>query len=357
MKPAGFLAVFSAAATLALLPACGGGSGGGSSQTGQASQPQFTRTTVASTNPQTAQGAGNSAAANLPRFGSVTQSSNGGPLAGITGDSASASFDGQNVRLTVRRTDGSQLSFNGATDRIESVSYTPVVPGFSFRGDGMSKLTATSVSIAAIYINWNNSDSTDYLAGGYWLHIEGRVFPPKVIGAEVGAFVDGPELSGTPTLPVTGTATFNGRAGGFYGYRSAQSTEIGDFDGSASLTANFGNNTISGCIGCSGGVDLSGVAADTSGRTSVFENVNIPVRLRMSAASIQGDGTFRNRSVSLERDDATVTSTSGSWGGRFSTVQVQNGDPRLVAGTAGASWTESTGAEGVFAGAWYAVKQ
>ena len=337
-----------------VLAACGGGGG---TSTGQAPQPQFSRATAASTNPQTVQDAANRAVGNLPRFGSVTQSSNAGVVAGITGDAASASFDGRNARLTIQRTDGSRLSFNGATDRFDSVSYTPIVPGYSFRGDGMLKQTAASVSIAAVYINWNNSDPNDYLAGGYWMHVEGRVFPPAVTGAEIGAFVDSPELRSAPTLPVTGTATYAGQAGGFYAYRSGRGAEIGEFNGVASLTADFSTNTISGCIGCNGGVNVSGVAADTSGQTSTFEDVDVPVRLRMSAASILGDGTFRNQSVSLERDDATVTSTSGSWGGRFSTIQDSAGDPRLVAGTAGAEWTESTGAQGVFAGAWYAVKQ
>ena len=137
----------------------------------------------------------------------------------------------------------------------------------------------------------------------------------------------------------------------------AGGAEIGDFGGVASLTADFSTNTISGCIGCNGGVNVSGVAADTNGQTSTFEDVAVPVRLRMSAAPIRVDGTFRNRSITLERDDATVTSTSGSWGGRFSNMQDSAGDPRLVAGTAGAEWTESTGAEGVFAGAWFALKQ
>ena len=337
------------------LTACGGGGGGSTGQAPQ--QPQFSRATAASTNSATVQNAGKSAAGNLPRFGSVTQSSNAGAVAGITGDATSVSFDGRNARVTIRRTDGSRLSFNGATDRFDSVSYAPIIPGYSFRGDAMLKETATSVSLAAVYTNWNNSNPNDFLAGGYWMHVTGRVSPPVITGAEIGAFVDGPELRGPSTQPVTGTASYSGQTGGFYAYRSAQGVEIGEYGGLASFTADFGANTISGCIGCNGGVDVSGVAADTSGRTYEFEDVNVPVRLRLAAASIQNDGTFRNRRVSLERDDATVTSTSGSWGGRFSTIQTAANDPRLVAGTAGATWTEATGAEGVFAGAWYAVKR
>ena len=279
------------------------------------------------------------AVGNLPRFGSVTQSSNAGVVAGITGDAASASFDGRNARLTIQRTDGSRLSpFNGATDRFDSVSYTPIVPGYSFRGDGMLKQTAASVSIAAVYINWNNSDPNDYLAGGYWMHVEGRVFPPQLqaprsapswIARNCAARQRCPSPERRPMPVRQAVSTPTDRVG---------APKSGNLNGLASLTADFSTNTISGCIGCNGGVNVSGVAADTSGQTSTFEDVAVPVRLRMSAASILGDGTFRNQSVSLERDDATVTSTSGSWGGRFSTIQDSAGDPRLVAGTAGAEW-------------------
>ena len=348
-------AIIATAAIGFLLTACGGG-GGGSSQTGQAPQPQFSREAATTTNSQAIQSAGNSAATNLPRFGSVTQSSNAGSVAGVTGDAASTSFNGREARLTIRRTDGSRLSFNGATDRVGSLVYDPILPGHTFRGDAMLKETATSVSVAAVYTNWNNADPTDYLAGGYWMHVTGSTSPPAVTGAEIGAFVDGPELRGPSTRPTTGRATYTGSAAGFYAYRSTQNVQIGEFGGVASLTADFGANTISGCIGCNGGVNVSGIDVDTSGRVTEFVNVNVPVRVRMSPASIGGDGTFRNQRVSLERDDATVTSTSGSWGGRFSTIQ-SGGEPRLVAGTAGARWTEATGAQGVFAGAWYAVKR
>lgn len=336
------------------LAACGGGGGG---STGQNQQPQFSRATAASASGATVRNSANRSATNLPRFGSVTQSSNAGSVAGVTGDAASTSFNGRHVRLTIRRADGSRLSFNGATDRVASETYDAILPGHTFRGDAMLKETATSVSAALTYTNWNNADSNDYLAGGYWIHVEGSVSPPAVTGAEIGSFVDGPELRGTPTLRQTGTATYTGLAAGAYLYQSSQGTQLGEASGIATLQANFGTNTISGCIGCIGGVVVTGVAVDSAGRATDFLGVPVPARLRMGAAPIQSNGRFQARNVSLERDDARVTSSSGSWGGRFSTRPAQNGDPRLAGGTAGARWTESTGAQGVITSAWYAVKQ
>ena len=350
-------ATLAVTATLALLTlaACGGGGGGGTASNGGPYSP--TLTDARSANGSAARNAGAQAATNLPSFGSVTQSTNAGSVAGISGDAASTSFDGRNVRVTVQRTDGSQLAFDGATDRIGGESYPPVLPGYSYRGDALLTSTATTLSVAAVYTNWNNADPTDYLAGGYWMHLEGRTDTLEITGADIGAFVDGPELSGVaPTLPRLGTARYLGRAGGVYAYEAGRSTEVGEFDTDAQLTANFTSNTISGCLGCVEGVTIWGVATDANGNASEFGDETAPVRLRLGETAIGPNGNFRNQNVRLEGDDRTVTHTDGSWGGQFSNIPVQTGEPRLVAGTAGAEWTEADGSVGVFVGAWFGTR-
>ena len=149
------------------------------------------------------------------------------------------------------------------------------------------------------------------------MHLSGRSDPLTITGAEFGAFVDGPEISSAPTLPNLGTVTYSGQAGGLYAYGSSMGAELGEFAAAAALTANFNANTISGCIGCNGGVLVTGVATGANGQTRTFADVHVPARLRLGAASIGSDGAFRNRDVILERDDATVTQASGSLGGRF----------------------------------------
>ena len=249
------------AATIALLTlaACGGG-GGGTASNGEPSGPTVTDARSASGG--AARSAGAQAATNLPNFSSVTQSANTGSVAGVSGDAASTSFDGRNVRVTVQRTDGSRLVFDGATDRIDSESYNPIVPGYSYRGDSLLTSTATTLSVAAVYTNWNNADPNDYLAGGYWMHLEGQIDTLDISGADIGAFVDGPELSGAPTLPRLGTARYLGQAGGLYVHESVRSVEVGEFGADVQLTANFASNTISGCVGCENGVTVWGVATD-----------------------------------------------------------------------------------------------
>ena len=314
---------------------------------------------VQAANPSVVLAAGREAAGNLPSFGSVTQSSSAGSVSGVTGDAVTTSFDGRNIRLTVRHTDEDRIVFNAATDRIVSENFDPIISGYTYRGDALLTYTDTSVSIAAIYTNWNNSDPTDYLAGGYWMHLEGRTDPLEITGAEIGAFVDGPEISRT-ALPRLGTATYRGTAGGLYAYALGDATgaEIGEFTADSMLMADFGAGpgTISGCIGCNGGIVVSGVAAGTNGQVQDFDDVRVPARLRLPQASLRSDGSFTRGGVILERDDETVTQTSGSWGGRFSNIP-QAGTPRLVAGTAAAEWTEADGSQGSLVGAWFGTRR
>ena len=362
------IAALAAAASLLFLAACGGGGGGGGgSSNSMPVPPPPPAPTVAdaqSADPAAVRAAGARAATSLQNFGSVTQSSNRG-VSGITTDAASASFDGSNLQVTVRRQDGSSLALNSATDTVEDLTTDGPSPLFDHtaRDWYLLNYTNTSVSVAYAAVSWDRTDPTDYLAGGYWMHLEGDFSTPTITGAEIGAFVDGPELSGTPTMPVLGTASYQGAAQGLYAYEYGSghvgvprgSTEIGEYQGIAGLTADFGANTISGCIGCTGGIRVVGIVATPDGYTEDFD-ATVAARMRLGAATFGSSGTFTSRDISIELAGRTVTSTNGSWGGRFSTIQDNAGDPRLVAGTTGAEWNESDGSKGVFIGAYFATK-
>ncbi len=286
----------------------------------------------------------------------LTQSTSIGAVAGISGAAAAVSFNDRDTRVAVRRADGSRINLDTATHRFDRSDLNPILAGYSYRGDRLLTYTNSSVSLAAVYTNWNNTDSTDYLAGGYWIHFEGSIAPLMPTGAEIGAFVDGPEISGTPTLPLQGTASYLGRAEGFYGHSYGSSfpgvTEIGQFSGDARLTANFALNNISGCIGC-GDLSITGLAVDSNGQSEEFSKTNFPSRLRLGPTPIDAVGTFRGCNVTFERDGLAVTSSRGSWGGRFSNIPTNAGDPRLIAGTVGAEWTIADGGQGAVVGAWY----
>ncbi len=350
-------------ATCVLLTACGGGGG----VPGTTPPAAISSGDAQSANPDATIGSAERAAASRPRFGSVTQSSNSDSVTGVTEDVASASFDGRHVSVNVRRTDGSSIAFNSESHGFADKSYDPVLSGYSFRSDRMLTSSDTSVTLSVVYTNWNNADPNDHLAGGYWMHAAGRINPAdpagrinplEVTGVEIGAFVDGPEISGDPTLPGSGSATYTGVAGGFYGYKSASGgSDIGEFEGDASLTANFSGSstTISGCIGCNGGLSVVGVSVSGSGQADFYSEDNIPMRLRMQPASVTGGGFTGTVTMDLDNPNVNVTSSSGSWGGRFST-KTQDGDPRLVAGTAGGEWKEADGSRGTTVGTWFGIR-
>ena len=349
-------------AAMLVLSGCGGGggsaSGGPKSPGGDPVSPPAAPTapTLAdalSANPREVRGAAELAALRQ-RY---PQSSQAGNIAGVTGDAARASFDGRHVSVTVRRANGSSLAFNSASHSRSSTEYGRILTGYSLprrhRGDELLTYTDTSVTVASVYTNWNDTDPTDYLAAGYWMHLKGRVDPLMITGAEIGAFVDGPEIRGAPPeLPLSGSAAYIGRAEGFYGFEyggaQAGASVIGKSITDVRLDVSFYSNTISGCIGCNGGISVRGVSS--GGSTQAF---TVPVRLRLQATTIKADSTFEDN-VRLERDDATVTSSSGSWGGRFSNKS-HSGNPRLAAGTAGAKWAESDGSRGVAVGAWVGI--
>ena len=220
-------------------------------------------------------------------------------------------------------------------------------------------------SVSYHLVNWNNADPMDYLAAGYWIDLAGEVQPLQFSEAEAGVFVDGPELSTRtpPVLPESGQLTFDGAAQGFYIGRFGQnpavaegSTEFGEFIAAIQLAADLGAGTIGGCLGCLGGFRVSDLffADAASGEQRKLGTRVLPHRILLQAP-LSTDGTFRNGTdggvaVTLGTPDAELTASSGTWGGKFSNIPNQAGDPRLVAGTFGASFTTSLGGEGAFLG-------
>lgn len=363
--------VLVALAATAILTACGGGGGGGSSSNGGPSVTVPTVSGARSVDPGRVTAGAARAATNLPNFGSVTQSSSG---VSQTTDAASARFDERNIAITVRRESGAPIQLNSATDAVPGYTsdVASVIPGHRAREWGLLDYSNTTVTAAYAITSWANTDPTDYLAGGYWMHLEGDFSAGRLTGAHVGAFVDGPELGCPDTgdcvpisLPVSGTATFSGTAAGLYAYRYGSNHaqvptgthEIGEFATDARLTASFSSNTISGCLGCGGTTLVTGVAVAPDGRSAEFEDVQSPVRVRLGATSFDRQGEFSSRNVSVEFAGRTVSSSTGAWGGQFSNRPAANGGPRLAAGTAGARWNENDGSQGVFVGAYAATKQ
>jgi len=345
-----------ALAAICGLTACMGGGGTSSATSGNGNT--VDQAAVQTSDPTMIRAAGSSAAVNRPVFGSVTQSSNAGSVGGVTTDAASVTFDGTDVKLTVTRDDDSSFTLDGAKAQFGSKILNPVMTDYTFRSEGLLGWDDESVTMAAVYTNWDDENPEDYLAGGYWMHLEGSTDPLTVTGAEIGAFVDGPEIESAPTLPATGTATYTGQAGGLYTAYSSEGVEVGEFFADSSFTANFTNDKVSGCIGC-GQAKVYSVTTGVNGR-------DVNGHLELGETPIENDGTFRDDNVTFVTGAGTPQTpggieqtTEGSWGGRFSNIATEGGvNPRLAAGTAGAKWTsddETSG--GVLVGAWFATEE
>lgn len=210
-------------------------------------------------------------------------------------------------------------------------------------------------------VSWNDADPADYLAAGWWL-----TYPPdvpywKFESAARGVFLDGPELDpdGPPDLPLTGTASYVGGMGGLYTYNYgrawgelAKSTEITEFTGPVSLTADFARNRLTGCLGCLEPIEvapgqhlypvLSWRDPDPTASPAGYD-------VRFEAA-IGANGAFEDTAITVTHADRTVVSSAGTWQGQFSNVPDADGSPRRVAGSTDVLFAEDDGSHGRFTG-------
>ncbi len=296
---------------------------------------------------------------NEPLFGSVTQGYRlrSAPVTGLN-----ASFNGNRFALNITRQDGSSTTLDTDRDIVSDVvelsssnnpvTNRPLVEGYIAKGNG-SEYTA-----AAVAVEWTTNDYTDYLSGGYWLHVDTGAQPT----VEIGAFIDGPAFEETIQVPPIGTATYNGRADGLYLARYGTdfpqvplgTLEQGQYRGRIRLTADFGANQVSGRIDNIGLYNVLAVTPD--GRRTAYD-VNTDYAVILGAIPIDQTGTFDGPGVTLTHPDLQIISSTGSWAGRFSNVDDRFGNPRAVAGTNGAYVTTAGGSESLFTGAFYGATE
>ena len=305
------------------------------------------------------------AAMSLPQFGSVFQAA-AVDVASASG--VSTTFNGTDLTIMVSRDDGSSLTLNTGSDASDpSGPFDSPIAGHRAQAWAVVKIDNEGISAARATVTANDSDVTDYLTAGYWMHIAGDLTEFSFTGVEIGAFVDGPDLNlaSPPTLPVLGTASYYGPAGGAYGVRygageadTPNSTEIGEFASTVELTADFAAGTIGGCVGCREGIALFGELydADTGDSSDVFVE-DSGYRLHLGSTGFDPNGTFLGQQLRLEHTANSTTGTVGAWGGQFSNIADSTGDPRLLAGTFGAEAASAGGSEAAFLGSFVGAKE
>ena len=278
-------------------------------------------------------------------------------------------FDGANLRLFVSLDDGTEASVNTADDVIEALPGATPMPGHQAQAWTFLKVTKNDTSVAHALLSWDPENPEDYLVFGWWALFPDQRPPELSFKESVQyAIVDGPEIDHgvAPRLPVGGTATYAGQAGGLYAYvpgsdwgEDEGAFVIDEYQGTVTLTTDFADGSVRGCIGCVGdlvtqrrhfGVFLGGELRDVQARAKDYE-------LHLATAIFGEDGVFERHRVTVRHPDRTVTQSEGAWGGAFSSRQDEDGTPRLVAGFNSVYFQESDGSEGEFFGSFLGLSE
>ena len=332
-----YTAALAVAACLLPLAACGGGGGGGGPVSGMPEPP--TDETVQTADQDKLIAAGIAASTARPAFGSVTQSSNK-DAAGVSTDSAQSSFDGDTHTLRIARRNGSTLSLNTDDHLVDGATVTSSVTGREMSAGRLLDYDARSITFALGAVEFDPGYG-GWMSRGYWIHLTGNWADGDVNRVEVGAFVDGPEFSGPASVPVGGTATYEGVASGIASTKG-QTTgpfqrETLDYAGDFRLTADFSSGLVSGEIHSD---RVFGFRALDDG-TPISGSRPDDVRIELGSTSINSDGSFVGSDVTLMSSSVDIqgSSSEGYWGGQFSTIDDSTGNPRAVAGTHGVTYT------------------
>ena len=278
-------------------------------------------------------------------------------------------FDGESLRFFVTLGDGTKVSVNTTDDVIEVLPGVTPVPGHQARVWTFLKATEDGTSLAHSLVSWDPDDPSDYLMAGWWAYFPDQQ-PPELSlrDSEQFAIIDGPELDHgvVPQLPVDGTATYAGPAGGLYAYQaggdSGENEEdyvLEEYQGTVTLAVDFTDGTLKGCIGCVGalvterahfGAILGQELGDAQGVARDYE-------LHLATAIIREDGMFDRNRVTVRHPERTITLSEGFWGGALSSRQDTDGNPRLVAGFSGVYFEESDGSAGSLVGSFVALSE
>ncbi|MCY4440590.1 MAG: hypothetical protein OXE53_10330 [Deltaproteobacteria bacterium] len=278
-------------------------------------------------------------------------------------------FAGPTLRVFLTLEDGRDVSVNTADDAVDSRSAVTPIPGHQARDWTFIKEVEEGTSIAYALVSWDGGNPADYLMAGWWAEFPDQHLPELSFGDSIQyAIVDGPEIDPAtpPELPLEGQATYTGQAGGLYAYvpgtdwgDDAGAHVIDEYEGAITITTDFVDATLSGCIGCTGdlvtrrahfGIFLGDEVRDVRAIAAHYE-------LHLGVTPINPDGTFEHVDVTVKHPERTVMHSEGHWGGTLSNIPDQDGNPRLVAGFSGAEFEESDGSAGEFFGTFVALSE
>lgn len=298
----------------------------------------------------------------------------GGLLAGCGGSSPeedgsidfgrNSQFATEYLRVFVTPKDGSSLSVNTLDDSVSAASVDTPIPGHRGREWNFLKEEKHGTSVVTATVSWDHDNPADYLMAGYWAYYPGQ-HPPELdpLDTEEYAILDGPEIdpADPPSLPLSGTASYAGPAGGNYSYVPGATIQqenppfvFDAFEGVVTLEADFQAGTVSGCIGCVGDLTRRTAVAPAS-RGDVRHDIS-DYELHMLAAPF-GTGHFDGGEVDVRHPTREIAFCCGSWGASLSNKPDATGKPRLIAGFAGAGFEEEDGSRSSLFGSFVGLSE
>ena len=284
-----------------------------------------------------------SAAKSKPKFGSVEQSSI--PITNVTATRTDAKFD-----FTI---------MTGNTSNAGSFNTGEVASQVFFDSEGHNRkhqdaillysdnLVYTAVGVSTEY---DANEFGDWIAAGYWLHITGGE-------GSAGAFIEGPEITTPPSsLPDDQTASYVGQVKGLFAYQDQNSTGFGDYGGDFIAEANFGTNTVSGRIE---NIVPTGYKFNNGEKTPIIRD-STSGDFPYGAGIVFVGGSINDKGEVIGQTKLTlpgkvISTQSGYWGSKLSSIIDENGNPRLIAGTHGVNAETGDGITVNFLGAHYGV--
>lgn len=256
----------------------------------------------------------------------------------------SGTWDGETVNIVLQVGDET-IAMNSGDNALVPIAFgpSPVREGYMAGSVAMGGSNADGTIHAAgrLALDWNSTDETDYLAGGYWMAVDSST--PDVPEVSVGIFVTGPEEMAAPKLPTTGSATYTGRTEGLHtvvysdGWFAA-----GEFDADITLAADFDAMEIAGRIDNI----YSSEEGIREGALDSYERSTRPYELVLGPAPIDGGEFSGGLEVTIPADN--IATSTGRWDGQF----INDG----VIGSCGATWVHDDGTEGQYIGAFLATE-
>ena len=272
-------------------------------------------------------------------------------------------FQGPWLRVYLDLEDGREVSVNTEDDAVSTGTEPSPLPGHQARYWRFVQQEPEGTSYVYALVSWNGDDPADYLMAGWWAHFDGEQPPDLTYGNLYEySILDGPELDpeAPPELPVAGTASYAGPAGGVYVYVPGETLEerhfvVDGWEATATLSADFGSGMMSGCVGCVGDF-ITRTAVIPASRGDVQADIS-DYELHLAAHPWREDGTFDGAMAEVLHPSREIVGSEGEWGASLSSRADADGNPRLIAGFAGADFEEADGSVGGFFGSFVGLSE